>query len=156
MQRRTLQLLGTLSLAVALILCARLLYDARATAAREADEGAFALLTTYASAQEFHRLSGGRFGSVDELLAGGFLAPAEFADQCGADRGGLELSFETSPDGLHFTGRARPVWWLWGSASCWYIDESRALTSNATQPAGPDDSVHSRTSLVICPPPRPN
>ena len=157
MQRRTLQLLGVLSLAVSLILCARLLYGVRATASLDADESAFAVLTTYASAQELHRQSVGRFGTVDELVASGLLSPAQFADQFGADRYGLELNFDTSPDGQHFTGGAKPTWWLWGSASYWYIDESGALTSQLARQAGPDDPVQSRTSLVVCPAPtRPN
>ena len=139
MSRRSIQWTGLAFLLISLTLFASGRSRAFIAQRQAADHFAQEFLTTMAGAQELHRRATGRFGTVSELVAGGY-----FGNRFdGLDRSQLEGFVVVSPgpsDPNRFVWRAAPKWWLWGRASHWYVDVRLVLRSRLIGEAGPDSA----------------
>ena len=141
---------GSIALIVSLLAYAYGYKEPWLAAGRDADEFARSFMTMLATAQEYHRLDAGRFGTVDELLARGNLNRDELARLDWAQLNRVTLVSFVDPSGQEFWARATPHWQVWGSASHWYVDSSLAVTHSRFRAARPDDPATAKIVVIVC------
>ena len=139
MSRRSIQWTGLACLLISLTLFGSGRSRAFIAQGQAADHFAHEFLTTMAGAQELHRRATGRFGTVSELVAGGYFGN-RFDELDRPQLEGFVVVRPGSSDPDRFVWRAAPEWWLCGRASHWYVDERLVLRSRLIGEAGPDSA----------------